>query len=546
MSRILSRQAANLIAKALASVLLFSMLFALPPFAPIEAGAAAVSTLQIGTAEEFMAFAKSVNDGKNYAGSTVKLTNDINVSSAGLWTPIGNSSAHPFSGVFDGQNFTVSGLWIFDRTVAQQDGVGLFGTIQGAVIQNLTVVTTTGTNMGVNSGSAAAAVVGSVIDSAAGQASVIKNVHATAQITGTIYPIGVLIGKVDLSKSRSSITIQDCSAAGSVKSEEGGYAGGLVGAVFCKYGEGAAIQISDCKADVELNTKGNYTGGFAGLLENTGKSTNALVKNCTAAGSVTGGGLYTGGFAGAIRDISVKDCTVVSFAVYGKGAYTGGFAGMLDNSSSDFSIEGCVTGEDMHYNPTSVSGGSGYTGGFVGLARGVAISSSHAGGGAFGKGVYVGGFVGALEQAQISNCYEKGAVVSTGFSVGGFAGLMKASTLETCFAVGGASSTDTLHDNNTGGFAGTVNESVMHNCYVSGYVYGEKKDDSTKGAFIGSAAGNTQINDCYYDPTPVYGMQTIGAGETSLRGALQTITTTRFLTATGLGTDVLDAMMVHP
>ena len=51
------------------------------------------------------------------------------------WEPIGTADA-PFTGTFDGQCFTISGLRINDEHL---DDVGLFGVISGATIQNLTI-----------------------------------------------------------------------------------------------------------------------------------------------------------------------------------------------------------------------------------------------------------------------------------------------------------------------------------------------------------------------------------------------------------------------
>jgi len=84
---------------------------------------------EIGTADELYAFAAAVADGKN--SIKVKLTANITVNegvmtaeSTGvrLWTPIRNS----YSGTFDGDGHTVSGLYFNDTSA---EDVGLFGEI---------------------------------------------------------------------------------------------------------------------------------------------------------------------------------------------------------------------------------------------------------------------------------------------------------------------------------------------------------------------------------------------------------------------------------
>ena len=72
-------------------------------------------------------FAVMVNDGKDFSGKTVKLTDDIDLGSQ-EWTPIGDDGYNNlFSGTFDGNGKTISGLQI---TSANDGFVGLFGFIK--------------------------------------------------------------------------------------------------------------------------------------------------------------------------------------------------------------------------------------------------------------------------------------------------------------------------------------------------------------------------------------------------------------------------------
>ncbi len=93
--------------------------------------------ITISTAEGMIAFAAAVNSGaragNNFAGWKVRLNNDIDL--AGFaWTPIGNMANKAyFSGEFDGQNHTISNLY-----VSANRGAGLFGELRGTV-KNLTV-----------------------------------------------------------------------------------------------------------------------------------------------------------------------------------------------------------------------------------------------------------------------------------------------------------------------------------------------------------------------------------------------------------------------
>ena len=110
---------------------------------------------QISNADELYWFAALVIGDKSVSGITIanpkscaKLMNDITVNEGVLdasgnlnsgkpfieWTPIGNQM--PYSGTFDGQGHTVSGLYLDNTGTAY---VGLFGSNCGT-IQNVGVV----------------------------------------------------------------------------------------------------------------------------------------------------------------------------------------------------------------------------------------------------------------------------------------------------------------------------------------------------------------------------------------------------------------------
>ena len=87
--------------------------------------------VQISSAEDLISFAALVNSGDDFTGKTVSLNNDIDLSGY-KWIPIG-SPAHPFTGVFDGHGYTISGLSIEKVGTENIDlYVGLFGNILGA------------------------------------------------------------------------------------------------------------------------------------------------------------------------------------------------------------------------------------------------------------------------------------------------------------------------------------------------------------------------------------------------------------------------------
>jgi len=119
--------------KALSLVLFAAMLISLFAFninaawdgtsvsASLKGEGTADSPYIVETAEDLAYLAKSVNEGTTYEGKYIVQTADIDLGGK-EWTPIG-TSAHPFSGVYNGYGKSVSGLSITQKIAAS----GLFG-----------------------------------------------------------------------------------------------------------------------------------------------------------------------------------------------------------------------------------------------------------------------------------------------------------------------------------------------------------------------------------------------------------------------------------
>ena len=154
---------------------------------------------EIRTPAQLARLAELVNSGDEIANAFFKLTVDIDLSAYGSnwnsgkgWIPIGTASS-AFTGHFNGNNHTVSGLYIND---SELDFAGLFGVISfGGIVQNLSVeVNITG---------------GNHVDGVAGQSSgTITNCYAASEVSG-IDIIGSVVG--DLSYNG---LITSCYAAG--------------------------------------------------------------------------------------------------------------------------------------------------------------------------------------------------------------------------------------------------------------------------------------------------------------------------------------------
>ena len=103
---------------------------------------------RISTAEELQQLAAEVNEGNTFNGWTIILMNDIDLNEVcgeekGSWTPIGKDEGHFFKGCFNGNNKTISNLWIeIDDSTnngGEHEYYGLFGAMKNAEVVNLTI-----------------------------------------------------------------------------------------------------------------------------------------------------------------------------------------------------------------------------------------------------------------------------------------------------------------------------------------------------------------------------------------------------------------------
>lgn len=116
-------------------ILLLTMLFGLGQ------ASWAQEVVEISTVEQLKEFRDAVNAGNQYAGKTVKLIADLDLSSESNWKPIGNLVSYPgqsFNGTFDGDGHIISNLTVNDNT-PNHAVAGLFGSVVSGTVKNLTI-----------------------------------------------------------------------------------------------------------------------------------------------------------------------------------------------------------------------------------------------------------------------------------------------------------------------------------------------------------------------------------------------------------------------
>ena len=292
------------------------------------------------------------------------------------WTPIA-TSASPYTGIFDGQNHTISGLYF-----NQEDSydVGLFSRNNGKIA-----------NAGIlDSYFYGTSKVGGVCGN--NYTGTITNCYNTGSVSG----LGTLGG---VSGYNYTGSITNCYNTGNVSGSSG-----FVGGVSGYNSKGTIINSYNAGSVSGLEYVGgvsgiNYTGSVSGI-NYTGSIT-----DCYNIGSVSGSEGYVGGVNG-YNDGGIITNSYNAGGVSGIERYVGGVNGYNDGGT----ITNC-------YNTGSSVSGSGYVGGVNGRNKGT-ITNCYNTSSVSGKDRYVGGVIGRNESnATITNCYYD-STIYTGAAIG--------------------------------------------------------------------------------------------------------------------------------
>ena len=234
---------------------------------------------------------KVLNDNDTYGNVNAVLTDDIVINENVLksdgtlnegtyrdWIPIGTfyygenhvPFAAPYSGIFDGQDHTISGLY-FNK--GDDRSIGLFGCIDSGKIYNVSILDSYFSGATDIAGICGKSHLGTIV-----------NCHNAGTIDGTIANSHLGIGGICGSTYRGTIT--DCDNTGVVNGDT--YVGGICG--------DSTSPITRC-----YNT-GNVSGNYrvAGICGNSGAGGYVSnITNCSNSGDIRGSGTYIGGICGA-------------------------------------------------------------------------------------------------------------------------------------------------------------------------------------------------------------------------------------------------------
>lgn len=253
---------------------------------------------QIGTAAGLKWFRDKVNNAKTKEETKIcaVLTANIDLKNE-EWTPIGigngteNNGAtidFPYSGTFDGNGHTISGLNVNYRN---KNG-GLFCYVMNATIKNLTVAGSVTHSSG--DGVAYGGIVGCA------DSSTIENCTNRCTVTGNWYAGGIVGWSTDSD-------IIGCANFGNISSPF--FSGGICGKIGGQNdAAGIDATIRDCY-NVGM-VSGNYAGGITGQSDS--EHIDILIANCYNVGSLHG----SDGTGEIIGDLFGPTCTTIDNCYY--------------------------------------------------------------------------------------------------------------------------------------------------------------------------------------------------------------------------------------
>ena len=254
----------------------------------------------VTSAEGLKNIAKLVNE-EWKLGINITLTADIDLSGID-WTPIGKDDNKAYTGTFDGNGKTITGL-----TVTGSDQyAGLFGyidkvgTVKNVVLEDVQITSD-------NSSGYAGGVAGDSWGT-------IENCSVSGSVSGTTFAGGVV-------GSQWGGSITGCNSSATVKGVI--FAGGIAG----ETNSGASLTGCYATGDVTVENDGTNNSHAGGVVGYNGGGT---LTACYATGSVTGSGsgtIYVGGVTGSNNLGTLTACYHAKRNINGPNGTTGGVAG---------------------------------------------------------------------------------------------------------------------------------------------------------------------------------------------------------------------------
>ena len=447
------------------------------------------------TLEFYRGMINAGSDSK-YNSAHYKLTVDINLdgSEDNQWEPIGGSKNRAFTGTFDGNGHTISGLYINNGDSVY---AGLFGYVgRGGMIKGLTVE---------------------------GKITISGSTSCVGGIAGFVDGTEVSEMSVLTDSDDSKTGIIDCTSNVTINVTYNGLSvGGIVGSC-------GGATISGCKNCGDVSVVGTSESGIdiniGGIVGYSGSST--IIRNCCNTGAVSvqdAEKAYAGGVMGQSINTTLSGCYNIG-AVSVQNTEDAALGGVVGQSAENTAVSSC-------YNTGAVSAENAEyanLGGVVGENRSGSVISSY-NTGAVSGGANTGGVVGFNSKGTVGNCYNTGDVSAEASSVdsegdelppvmaGGVVGYNSYGEVTDCYNTGDVSGQGNSEAGTgegylpvmAGGVAGYSDGGTVSNSYSIGTVSGENTEDASVGGVVGYKDGGAVSNSYYLSQD---GLDGIGTNE---------------------------------
>lgn len=324
---------------------------------------------------------------------------------------IGTEIKNAFTGKFDGLDYNIFGLTI---NRSNEDNVGLFGVVNGATINNVTLVggSITGDSY-----------VGGIVGNAIGENTVISNATNSASVTGNSQVggiVGIITGN-SVNKSKVNNVIN----TGTINGNAGNDVGGLIGSLNKSQLIGNSYNLG------AVTSSGHDVGGLVGSASNStiGDGTNLVYNRLDVTGAYNVGGIV-GNMEGSTVQNAENSGTVTAtlYSVDNDGNSNGkynyhsaeykGEHEVDVNVANVGGIVGSATYAYIQNNGTYIKVSSTINN----VTNTGDVSSSKVGGEEYYAAGNVGGVVGSAVNTNITNATNKENSVRGAHNVGGIAG----------------------------------------------------------------------------------------------------------------------------
>lgn len=417
--------------------------------------------------------------------------NDINMNNyidkcgwEGNWYQIGLSSSYPFTGCYNGNGYTIHNMKMLDENAV---GASLFGYVNQAVIENITIEDAEITGYG-----ALSAVVGAVItkggnfDNTYIKGCTVKKSTIKSRSNGVVtdgMALGGIAGMADPNVNLwiDSCSVEDCNINGAIA--VGGILGG--GTTYSK------TQITNShNRRTSITASYNCAGGIVGYADTL------YVYSCTNDGTIKGAAsttpppgnlssnsVYNVGTGGIVGGSGLS--TIISSRNSGTVHGDRGVGGIIGSTL-------VTTDPESYYNNTFIgfcsnSGsvdGNNYIGGLCGESQ-IGTYKSYNEGSVNAHSSYAGGIVGFSPLSSITNTVNFATVYADSYS-GGIAGFIISGSFGINTNLGGVKAKNEC----AGGMIGRAGNTLsMNYCSNFGYIDGY----SFLGGLIGEAGDSKKL-----------------------------------------------------